>query len=117
MHLKAAPGKFVRVYCFSYGNIKNLPDGIVQREAEDVLPFALHQKLMDQNRRIQHLADAGRLLAIELDNMGGWSGDCDVCWLNAVPDLPLHEEPFFGHWAATLDLHRSTQMSAEDKLA
>jgi hypothetical protein len=103
------------VYVFSYGKIKNLPDGIIQRDASTALLLTTHQVLRKKNRYVQQLADAGRFSAIKMDGAGGWAIDGDHTWLNQVPSLPLHEEPFFGHWASTMALHPCSQYAAYEK--
>jgi len=108
-------GKFERVDLLAYGPIADCPPGVNVVDAEEVLSFAVLQELLGKRRKVQHCSDAIRFLKVKRAG-GGWVIDLDHTWIEQVPDLYLHEAPFFGHWASSLDLHPCSMKAAKDRL-
>ena len=82
-----------------------LPQGVHLQDANYLLAWPVFARLMLE-RRVQHLSDYLRLLALVhgIDGTGaggGWMIDGDTIWLKQAPLLSVACPPHLGHWFAS----------------
>jgi hypothetical protein len=55
----------MEIIVWTYGKVHGLPDGVIRKSADDLLPLGEAESLLARGLRIQHLSDIVRLKGIE----------------------------------------------------